>query len=156
MVRGKGGRKNKNQGKLHSQIPRSQIPASLPSWNSGSGNLGMQLFHGRIPAGNEAGSMDGAQGGEVDSRLEYPEFWEQSQNPGMLWAGRDLFLPFQHPRLLRPGLEHSRDGEVPREFPKFLWELCQGLNWKNLFDLILNGFKNPFDPILMDSLPDPR
>lgn len=64
---------------------------------------------------------------QVDSRLEYPEFWEQSQNPGMLRTGRDFLIPFQHRRLLQPGLEHSRDGEVPWEFPKFLWELCQAL-----------------------------
>lgn len=41
----------KNQGEL------LLLPASLPSWNLASGNLGMQLFRGKIPPGNEGGSI---------------------------------------------------------------------------------------------------
>lgn len=83
----------------------------------------MKLFHGKIPPGNEAGSIPKLQvsgdgmwipaqnAGISQGSVRILGAIQESQDSAMGWVERD-FIPFQYPRLLQPGLEHSQDREA--------------------------------------------
>lgn len=102
---------------------RREGNAALP-WECGS-PMGMRLFQGKIPPGNEPGSIPEPQaprdgmwipaGNARESQgsariLGAKQRIQGSQNPG-IGVRRD-FTPFQYPPLLQPSFEHSRDGVV--------------------------------------------
>lgn len=127
--------------------------AALP-WECSS-SMGMRLFQGKIPPGNEPGSIPelqaprdgmgcGFQLGMQENPKAVPKFREQnkeSKDPRILGLGWEGILSHSNiPACSNPALNIPGMGEL-----QILWESVPGPH--------LPPRENSFDPILTDSLP---